>query len=480
MNRTAGLGVWVAALLAGGCAGTTGQELDCDDPIDAYVDHDGDGFGLGGATSVCPGTAGYVDNGLDCDDADPEIHPGVAEQCNAIDDDCNGQPDNGLDGVKFFTDADHDGFGYRYPAQISCANPGNGWSRTDDDCDDSDPAVNPKADEVCNAGVDDDCSGLSDDADPNLVASSVPTWYRDGDADGFGAKDDRVDRCVAVVGYVADATDCDDATETVSPGAEELPGDGIDQNCNDQEGCFADEDRDGARTDTWSEYADRSCTQYPHAPASFPVDCDDTDPRLTVDVGWYEDDDGDGYGAGNAVLVQCVDPGNGLVPETEYLDCDDRDPDHNPATPEICDDGIDQNCNFVLDCDDPSCTSSPVCVPPCADQVAPSQVPLVQNGNTNNQGNDLVPSCNLGSTAPEVVIQWTPPATALYTIDLGGSAYDTMLYVLESCQGPEIACNDDFIGLQSQVTVQGFAGEPLLIVVDGFSNSSGQFTLNIN
>lgn len=39
-----------------------------------------------------------------------------------------------------------------------------------DDCDDSDPDVNPGADEICTGGVDEDCDGLVDDEDPDCIA----------------------------------------------------------------------------------------------------------------------------------------------------------------------------------------------------------------------------------------------------------------------------------------------------------------------
>ncbi len=38
-----------------------------------------------------------------------------------------------------------------------------------DDCDDTDPAVNPGAEEVCVGGIDEDCDDLTDDADPDCI-----------------------------------------------------------------------------------------------------------------------------------------------------------------------------------------------------------------------------------------------------------------------------------------------------------------------
>jgi hypothetical protein len=47
----------------------------------SYVTVDGDGDG--------------TPDGPDCDDADPAVHPGVAEQCNGHDDNCDGIIDEG-------------------------------------------------------------------------------------------------------------------------------------------------------------------------------------------------------------------------------------------------------------------------------------------------------------------------------------------------------------------------------------------------
>ena len=85
------------------------------------------------------------------------------------------------------------------------------------DCDDGNGAVNPDADEVCNA-LDDDCDGSID-----VGALDATAWYLDDDGDDYGDPDEETIACEAPTDHVADATDCNDGAADVNPGADELP-----------------------------------------------------------------------------------------------------------------------------------------------------------------------------------------------------------------------------------------------------------------
>ncbi len=97
---------------------------------------------------------------------------------------------------------------------------GDGWSN-DDDCDDGNPSVHPGATEICDDGLDNDCSGGD-------LASTL--HYQDGDGDGYG--DGEVWVCgTPGAGLVAVGGDCDDGDPGIHPGAGELC-DAVDNNCD--------------------------------------------------------------------------------------------------------------------------------------------------------------------------------------------------------------------------------------------------------
>jgi len=142
----------------------------------------------------------------DCDDADPRRAPGYPEECDRLDNDCDDLVDEAdpdlTEGATWFRDADGDGAGDGSGAATLCTR-SDGYVSSAGDCDDTDPSV------------------------------SAPTdWFRDDDGDGFGDASDGLSACGGPDGRVLDATDCDDTEPGVFPGAAEVCGDGLDQNCD--------------------------------------------------------------------------------------------------------------------------------------------------------------------------------------------------------------------------------------------------------
>ncbi|MBL7942900.1 MAG: hypothetical protein JNM00_09045, partial [Flavobacteriales bacterium] len=72
-----------------------------------------------------------------------------------------------------------------------------------------------------------------DDCDDNNPSIGIITWYPDADGDGYGDDSAPVVQCDPPgVGYTTTDGDCNDGDATISPGAQELCSNGIDDNCN--------------------------------------------------------------------------------------------------------------------------------------------------------------------------------------------------------------------------------------------------------
>jgi hypothetical protein len=187
---------------------------DDDDSVSAstwYLDADGDLYGDAAvSTAICLTPEGYVGDATDCDDADADIHPAADEYCDGVDNDCDDLvdlKDADSSAARWYVDADADGYGDGTVASTGCEGT-KGDVSNDDDCDDADGAIHPGAAEIWYDGVDQDCSGTSDD---------------DQDGDGFDSL------------LFAKGDDCNDSDATVSPDGIEVCNDAIDQDCDGED-----------------------------------------------------------------------------------------------------------------------------------------------------------------------------------------------------------------------------------------------------
>ncbi len=186
-----------------------------------------------------------------------------------------------------------------------------------EDCDDTDAATYPGAAEL----------------------DSTTACMTDADGDGYG--DDRP------ASGVTAGSDCDDSDAAISPSATEGVGDGVDQDCDGTEVCYADSDDDGDTDGSTFTSTDTDCVDAGEGTASDPdTDCDatnaDTYPgaaELDSTSACMTDADSDGYGDDR--------PASGVTAGT---DCNDADATIHPGATEGVGDEVDQDCDGVELC----------------------------------------------------------------------------------------------------------------------------------
>ena len=80
--------------------------------------------------------------------------------CDGVDNNCDGQIDEGLKST-FYRDLDDDGYGNTAESTPACSAPA-GYVVKSGDCDDSNAAVHSGVQEVCDDGIDNNCDGAVD------------------------------------------------------------------------------------------------------------------------------------------------------------------------------------------------------------------------------------------------------------------------------------------------------------------------------
>ena len=245
---------------AAGCWGPEGIATVVIQPlITYYADADGDGFGDPAVTTqACSTPAGYVTDNTDCDDTRNTVYPGAPEICDGLDNNCNGSTDEGVLNT-YYADADGDGYGDPAVSAQACTAP-VGYVSDNTDCDDTRNTVYPGAPEICD-GLDNNCNGSTDEGVLN-------TYYADTDGDGYGDPAVSTQACTAPVGYVSNNTDCDDTNNSIYPGAFEICGNGIDEDCDGSDAICAGLVWNGSTGTDWATAANWTPNGIPNNCAS--------------------------------------------------------------------------------------------------------------------------------------------------------------------------------------------------------------------
>lgn len=249
---------------------------------EVFALHDLDGDGYAGSVPVLACAIPVHQSGDDCNDENIDVNPGAIEILDGIDNNCNDQVDEGAavgvqdndnDGIwahldcddndasasyegRFFLDEDEDGFGNDSQfVDLVCGDSfSQGYIEEGGDCDDGNSDINPGMTEILGDGIDNDCDGFSESAgnnsddqdndgvqaafdcdDNDASATFEGQFFPDRDGDGYGdAGDARSFVCGDTIPevFIRNGDDCDDSSEDVYPGAIEIFGDSLDNDCD--------------------------------------------------------------------------------------------------------------------------------------------------------------------------------------------------------------------------------------------------------
>ncbi|MFT3769699.1 MAG: putative metal-binding motif-containing protein [Minicystis sp.] len=287
----------------------------------------------------------------------------TAETCDGVDNNCNGQVDDGLGTISC-------GVGQCARTVPACV---SGHANT---CTPGNPSP-----EVCD-GLDNDCNGVVDNGNPGggvacstgllgicsagttacTAGAIVCNQNQQAQAETCDGLDNNCNGQVdennpgggvacntGLQGVCAAGTrNCSGGTlvcnQNIQASAETC--DGLDNNCNGtiDEGVkttfYRDADGDGAGDPNVTTQA---CSQ----PAGYVTnnnDCDDTNAAI-IKLTFYRDADGDGFG-NSAVTTQACTAPTGYV--ANNTDCNDSSATVKPGATEVCN-GVDDNCNGSID-----------------------------------------------------------------------------------------------------------------------------------
>jgi hypothetical protein len=173
--------------------------------------------------------------------------------------------------------------------------------------------------------------------------------------------------------------------------------------------------------------------------------------------------------------------------EDGLIDCEDPDCAAAPHCYESsCSDGVDNDGDGQIDCSDTECFADPLCAGMCPNSnlgsITGNNLAVGRNAGTGNNF-PSTPGCGSSSSSgDDVSFAWQAPATACYEFDTDASTYNTVLRIFDTCGGTQQVCDDDGgVSTRSLIRRDLSAGQTMVVVVDGWSSfSSGTYVLDIN
>ena len=348
-----------------------------------------------------------------------------------------------------------------------------------DDCDDTDVAVNPAAGEICDDLADNDCDGWVDLDDPDCVVTpgddcgdpvpvTLPSELDYVDANHTcGRDDDYEDTCLGSfdggeeIIYELTVTETVAIQITLDPNGTAWTGFCLDDSCPPDESCLA------TSTSTGGAPSGTDCLEL--APGTYTIMADT----------WPAPDCIEGFDLSIEACEICPDADEDGYPDESCGgdDCDDTDASVNPGAHESCGDLADNDCDGLIDGDDPDCDcDTPDFVINCDD---------IASGTTVGGENvlSIYPVCtSTDESGPEVIFTLTIPTERQLVIELTDLSADLDLFFLAD-EGGEACiarCLDFSNGLDDEIIlVDAAPAGTYHIVVDGYEGAEGDFTLSV-
>ncbi len=189
-------------------------------------------------------------------------------------------------------------------------------------------------------------------------------------------------------------------------------------------------------------------------------------------------------------IVRCPD-GNGDWEIQSFSDLTMDTPGLPNVCPEICDNGLDDDGDSLVDCLDDDCVGDPFCAPPPANDDCAGAIAVGEGSfavSTLGATTDGPTSCG-GSNLNDVWILYTASCSGVITLSTCGTADfnpQMAIYPGTSACPPdaasELACDaGSCIGSgEPEIFIDATAGETYLVQIGGFNGERGDLTLTIS
>ncbi|MFH2009213.1 MAG: kelch repeat-containing protein [bacterium] len=154
-----------------------------------------------------------------------------------------------------------------------------------------------------------------------------------------------------------------------------------------------------------------------------------------------------------------------------------------PVTEGVCNDGVDDDCDGLVDCADPDCAASPSCVAVgvCSPIQSIACGGSVSGSNAGSNNIATYPGCGgMPGSGPEAYYRLVTPGAANVTATISGLTVDLDFYAIGGSCDPN-TCLDYSSSVSPSETVSfaAQAGVPVYLVVDGWGGAVGSFNLSV-